>query len=212
MGGESKPIKLFVFDLGRVILPFEIKPIIPTLHAYSRRKNELTVADMQAELFDWFTGSYIPYETGEISTERFFSDVVKRFDLEMTIEQFSAMWNGIFSEDQKVCGLIKRLKSKGYPLFLLSNTNELHFDYVLGSFPIVAEFDELILSYKLGTRKPLRSIYEEIFKRAHVQPSEVLFIDDMEENVAAAAEMGIRTHHFKGADGLLELLRSEGID
>ncbi len=49
--------------------------------------------------------------------------------------------------------------AKGYPLFLLSNTNALHFEYIQENYPVLKHFSHFILSYKVGSRKPEKGIY-----------------------------------------------------
>ena len=65
--------------------------------------------------------------------------------------------------------IVSCLKAKGFPLFLLSNTNELHFTYILERYPIVRIMDELILSFEVGAKKPKKRMYEAIFERMDVK-------------------------------------------
>jgi putative hydrolase of the HAD superfamily len=204
-------IKVLVFDLGKVILPFDHRPVIPAIHARSALRDEVTVEEMFQHFFDWGRGIYMAYESGRVSTEEFFKGLSDRFKLDLTIEEFGHIWNSIFWEDPEVIAIVRGLKARGYPLFLLSNTNELHFDFIRREFPIVNEFDQLILSHEVKSRKPEREIYEEILKRTHVRPEEVLFVDDMEQNVRGAEELGIKAHLFTGAAGLRDRLALEGI-
>jgi putative hydrolase of the HAD superfamily len=72
----------------------------------------------------------------------------------LTFEEFRGIWNPIFREDREVTDAILYLKSKGCPVFLLSNTNELHFSYIIERYPIVHVLDEWILSFEAGVKKP----------------------------------------------------------
>jgi len=204
-------IKVVVFDLGNVILPFDLYPVINTLSTRSSLKDTMLSKEVFKTYFWTGKGSYLAYETGTISTEEFFNNLKREFALEIGFEEFRDVWISIFREDKEVSGIVRELKAKGVRLFVLSNTNEMHYDYIDCAFPVVRLFDEHILSHQVKTRKPERAIYDEIFKRTDALPGEVLFIDDMEKNVAAAAEMGIRTHHFKGAADLRKFLSAEGL-
>lgn len=108
-------------------------------------------------------------------------------------------------------GLIIYLKDKGYPLFLLSNTNELHFSYIIEKYPIVHSFDEWLLSFEIGAKKPKRRIFDSIFEKKDVQPSEVLYIDDISHYVETAQRLGISGIVFRHADQLWEFIRKHGI-
>jgi putative hydrolase of the HAD superfamily len=204
-------IKLFVFDLGKVILPFDHLPVVPKFLSTSRLGDRLDPREVFSYMFDWTHGTYVSYEEGRISTEKFFGDIQQRYELQMSLDEFKALWCGIFWEDTEVSSVVRGLKKAGYPLFLLSNTNEMHFDHIARNYPIVQEFDRLILSHKVRSRKPNRAIYEEIFKHSEALPSEILFIDDMKANVEGARELGIQAHLFTDAKGLREELDRHGV-
>src|SRR5262249_6078706 len=69
-------------------------------------------------------------------------------------------------------------------------------------------FDPIVLSCEVGIGKPDPAIYELLLRRLSVPGERVLFVDDRKDNLAAACELGIRGHLFKGAAALREdLLR-----
>jgi glucose-1-phosphatase len=193
-------IKLFVFDLGNVILPFDNHPIAERIVARSagRRSPE----EVFHYLFDLHLGAINHYEEGLCSSREFFEGLKDRYGLLCDFEEFKDLWNDIFREDHEVIRIITDLKAKGFPLFLLSNTNELHFEYILDTYPIVRLMDQWILSYKVGAKKPKKAMFDAIFERADVQGSEVFYVDDVEEYVEQARRMGITGHVFKDAEGL----------
>ena len=124
---------------------------------------------------------------------------------------FKDIWNIIFQEDPEVNDMIMYLKNKGYPVFLLSNTNELHFSYIMERYPIVHSLDEWILSYEVGAKKPKQKIYDAIFEKTDVARSEVLYIDDIPEYVEAAKTYGLQGLVFKNAKDVWELLKENSI-
>jgi putative hydrolase of the HAD superfamily len=204
-------IKLFVFDLGNVILPFEHRQIAVKLHERSTDKAAFVSQQLFDVMFDLENGLVNPYEEGLISTVEFFSELKSRFRLDMDIDTFKDIWNPIFREDQEVNEAIVYLKEKGYPLFLLSNTNELHFSYIIEKYPIVHSFDEWLLSFEVGAKKPKRRIYEAIFEKMDVQPDEVFYIDDIPKYVEVAKHLGIEGMVFENAQQLWEFIRKNGI-
>jgi len=129
----------------------------------------------------------------------------------MDMDTFKDIWNPIFSDDPSVNEAIDYLKGKGYPLFLLSNTNELHFSYIIEKYPIVHAFDEWLLSFEVGAKKPKRRIYDAIFEKMDVQPDEVFYIDDISQYVEVAKQLGINGMVFKNAEQLWEFIRKNGI-
>lgn len=196
-------IKVFVFDLGNVILPFDHRKIPERLLEWSQNKENLNSNEMFEYIFGMENGLINPYEEGTISTEDFFKIISKRYALRMELEDFKGIWAPIFKEDKDVNRIIVNLKEMGYQLFILSNTNEMHFNYIKETYPIVHLFDEWILSYEIGAKKPKKKIFDEIFERADVSGNEVFYVDDTEPYIVKAKELyGLHGVVFKGAKHL----------
>jgi putative hydrolase of the HAD superfamily len=205
-------IKLFVFDLGGVILPFDHKDIAYRLHEVSEIREDLTPEQIFDFLFDHDHGFVNPYEEGRISSFHFFEHIKEKFHLKIDFEAFKGIWNPIFREDEGVKNIISSLKSKGYPLFLLSNTNELHFCYIKDNYPVVYLMDKWILSYKVGAKKPKSEIYEAVLRETNFAPKEILYIDDIPHYVEAAFRLGIKGVVFKDAGSLRKFMREIGAE
>jgi len=204
-------IDLFVFDLGNVILPFEHRQIASKLWQRARNSGKLTEEDIFRDLFDMENGTINRYEEGLSSSEEFFLEVRKRYSLALEFEEFGEIWNNIFWDNPEVNEIIMYLKAKGYPIFLLSNTNELHFSYVLDRYPIVHVFDEWILSFEVGAKKPHKRMYDAIFEKTDVEREKVLYIDDIDAYVSAARSYGIQGLVYKSPDDLWKVLRKNNI-
>ncbi|MDD5007963.1 MAG: HAD family phosphatase [Syntrophorhabdaceae bacterium] len=200
-------IKLFVFDLGNVILPFEHRQIVYKLHEVSRVAGRFSPDEIFRYMFDMENGLINAYEEGLMSSLDFFVKLKERYKLEIDFEEFKDIWNPIFREDPEVNDIILYLKGKGYPLFLLSNTNELHFTYITELYPIVHLMEEWILSFEIGAKKPKQRIYDEIFKRTDVKRSEILFIDDIKRYVETAIGFGLQGIVFKQAGDLWKVIK-----
>ncbi len=204
-------IKLFVFDLGNVILPFEHRQIAAQLYEHSREKNMFAPDGVFKFMFDTGNGLVNDYEEGLLSSLEFFIKLKSKYRLDMDYEEFCGIWNPIFWENPDVNEVILYLKEKGYPIFLLSNTNELHFSYILEHYPIIHTLDEWILSFEVGAKKPKKRIYDVIFEKMDVDKDEVFYIDDIERYVEAAKGFGINGMVFREARQLWEILRDNGI-
>jgi putative hydrolase of the HAD superfamily len=201
--------KLFVFDLGNVILPFDNRPIAEKLHARSGLKG-VSPADIFTYLFDLRSGTINDYEEGLSSSLEFFLDVRDRYKLRLEFEEFREIWNNIFRENLEVNEIIVYLKARCVPLFLLSNTNELHFTHIIERYPIVHLMDEWILSFEVGAKKPKRRIFDAIFEKLDVGRDEVFYIDDVEEYVERARGMGMQGLVFREAEDLWRALDEVG--
>lgn len=98
------------------------------------------------------------------------------------------------------------LRAKGCHVYLLSNTNSIHWDYCLKQlFPykgytVADYFDRIFLSQELHLQKPDPAIFHEALHQAVIQPEETLFIDDLAENCEAAKSAGITAFQNKNFD------------
>lgn len=95
--------------------------------------------------------------------------------------------------------LLYQLKKK-YNLFLLSNTNDIHLDFILdylhqhfGKNIFDDIFDFQYYSQKIGWRKPDKEIYELVIKTAQIDPHNAYFFDDKKENLIEPQKLGIHT-------------------
>ena len=130
--------------------------------------------------------------------------------IKIPFRDFVSIWNDIFWEDKEACDIARQLKSD-YKLFLLSNVNRLHFEYVEKKFDIIKIFDEVILSFAVGAIKPEALIFEDAIKRAGGDRSQVLYIDDREDLIKEAAKLGIESIRYEGAQMLREALKEKGV-
>lgn len=73
-------------------------------------------------------------------------------------------------------------------------------------------FDVTIFSCVVGIRKPERGIYQIALNGLSMQPKEAIFIDDKEENVKGAGEIGINTILFKSPEELKKELVTDFMD
>ena len=185
-------VKAVIFDLGRVIVPFDFDLGYRELH----RLTGLDTADIRRRI--GATGLVNQFETGLIEPEPFVAGIARALGITMSVEQFSLIWNSIFLKETLIPEeMLIRLKQR-YRLLLLSNTNAIHFAGLEQSYPLLRHFEEHILSFRVQTMKPAAPIYLHAAKLAGVPPSECLFIDDLPENVAGAQAVGMQALLFQG--------------
>jgi len=205
------PIEVLLFDLGNVILPFNHYQIAEKIARFSERKELSDPPRIFSYLFDRQKGAINDYEIGKMTSIEFFNQVKERFKLILTFDAFVPIWNEIFTENCDVSGLIRSLKGKKR-LGLLSNTNSLHFEYALSTFPVLRLFDKWILSHEVGFKKPAAEIFLKAMEWASVPPTKILFIDDIKEHVEVAASLGMQAIHFTSAQQLVREFTRLGIN
>jgi putative hydrolase of the HAD superfamily len=149
------------------------------------------------------------YERGTVSTQDFLVEINRRLNSTISREVFNDLWTFGFRENEEMARLLQTLRSQR-PLYLLSNTNEVHYDFVQSRFNVSRHFDEMILSYKVGYTKPQAEIYREVLRRSKVDAEHCLFVDDLECNVNAARKLGMNTIQFRGVEALKQNLQGFG--
>ncbi|MBU1781814.1 HAD family phosphatase [bacterium] len=199
--------KLLIFDLGKVMLDFN------HLDSCKRLSNFSPYSPLEIYQRIFVTGLEKDYDEGKISSREFYQEVLKRLEiksLEVNFEDFKRIWGDIFFEIPFLDKLMNSLK-KNYQIYLLSNTNEIHFNWVCQKFEILKIPEEYILSFQLGYRKPDKRIFYEAVNKAKVSPKECIYIDDIKEFVEVAGSIGITGIHFKSKEELEKDLKALGV-
>ena len=201
----DKNIKNIVFDLGGVLIDLDFKSAINGL-----QKAGFTNVKEQLQAFD-NEGIFQKFELGEISADEFRASIRENSNVSLTDEEVDSLWNLMLLEiPREKLELILDLRSK-YMVYLLSNTNSIHWDYVCKNafnyrgFRMDDYFEETFLSYEMHLAKPDKAIFEKILNDANLLPEETLFIDDLEANCKAAEEVGIHAHHYHIGDDLSKI-------
>ena len=199
----QKPFSIILFDLGNVLVRVDYGGFLRTLgfdHEMAAR-----------ELYELLEEDSRAYEMGKVTAEEFLGVINAKLQRSYTFEEFRRAWVSILpSPVPGVSKLVERLVSE-YRLMLLSNTNELHFRHSTESFPILRHFERCFLSYQVGALKPEPAIYQCVLKDVDVPPRQVLFIDDLEQNVQAGRNAGMVGVVFRGADSLQSELKRLGV-
>jgi len=194
-------IEVILYDLGNVILPFNHYQIAEKLCRYSQKKEHRDPQKIFSYLFDFQKGITNRFDGGHVSPQEFFQTIKEHLGLSISFDEFLPIWNDIFVEDQEVSQVILSQKGR-WRLGLLSNTDPLHFNYILSKFSIMRAFDKWILSYEVGFKKPAVEIFQTAIAWASVEPEKILFIDDMKKHVEVAISLGMQGIHFISAQQL----------
>jgi len=112
--------------------------------------------------------------------------------------------------------LIEELNERGVVTACLSNTNSPHWVKMRsGEFPNIDALQLTAVSQELNLSKPDPAIFEAFESLANARPCEIVFFDDMEDNVEAARERGWRAYwidHSRDTAEQMELiLIAEGV-
>ncbi len=180
-------IKTIIFDFGDVFINLD-KPA--TIRELSKLGN--------FSLTDDVTTTFDQYEVGNINTSEFITYLQSTVNNASEEEVINA-WNAILLDFPKHrLDFIKQLASENkYKLLLLSNTNELHIDWIKNNISFFKEFkscfESFYLSHEIHLRKPNSNIFNFVLDDHLIDPTETLFIDDTAINTKSASELGIHT-------------------
>lgn len=180
-------IKTLIFDFGDVFINLD-KP------ATAREMAKHNIKSFG----DAIIATNEQLEQGFITSQEFQDAYTKVFP---HIEGYNVItsWNAILLDFPTYrLDFIKDLASKNmYKLILLSNTNEIHIDWIKERLSFYEEFkncfDVFYLSHEIGLRKPNADIYEFVLRENNLKPEECLFIDDTKANTDTAEKLGIHT-------------------
>jgi FMN phosphatase YigB (HAD superfamily) len=198
-------IKTVIFDLGKVLVPFDFTRGYRAMSELCRYAPEEIPARIGA------TGLVPRFECGEVAPELFVQELCGALQAEIPYEQFCEIWSSIFLPEPLIPDHMLEGLARRYRLLLLSNTNAIHFRMVRANYPLLRHFHEYVLSYEVGALKPSPRIYASALARARCEAGECFFTDDIPEFVAGARQAGIDAVQFHSAEQIQRELLARGV-
>jgi len=212
---HSNNIKNIIFDFGGVIIDIDFwLSINAFIKLGANNFDEVYSQSQQSGIFD-------ELDKGTISPDEFCESLKKYLPESVNKQQIIAAWNAILiGIPEHRIRLLEEIRSH-YRIFLLSNTNAIHYpEYIrelkekYGYKELSEIFERVYLSYEVKMRKPEAAFFKMVLVENNLNPEETLFIDDSEQNIPPAMELGMQTLLLqKGrdvtdlfADGFLKLL------
>lgn len=198
-------IRNIIFDFGGVIYDID--------HNLSK----LAFKKLGVKDFDKLYGHQIQattfekMERGELKLDVFRNELRKVIPKNVSDQQIDDAWCGLLlGFNTKKIDLIKSI-GKNYRLFLLSNSNEIHYIRFIKELNEYLDFRSLFedvwFSHEKGLRKPEPASYLDLLEQNQLQASESLFIDDLDVNIEAAKIHGIKTHYIQN-DSILDMFEN----
>ncbi|MEN0095863.1 MAG: HAD family phosphatase [Pedobacter sp.] len=187
--------KNIIFDYGNVIFEIDFK----------RAQQSFTQLGI-ANIGDFFAHKghhqlFDNFEVAGISPADFRNGIRKAANnITLTDAQIDDAWNslliGVSPNNHEVLMEVK----KNYRTFLLSNNNEIHYDWIInylkqefGLEDYGHLFERAYFSQQMKLRKPNVDIFEQVIKENQLDPNETLFIDDSPQHIAGAKQAGLHT-------------------
>jgi len=191
-----KRISALLFDLGGVIVDLDYNKTIEAFEAIGLEDAEHLYNQFnQSKIFDEF-------EIGSISGDEFISLLQEKIPQKVSQSKIKEAWNAmILGFEKSKLEQIKRYSEK-IPCYLLSNTNEIHLEYIqilLQQVPfknLELLFKKCYYSHIIGKRKPHLETFEWVLNDMGYSSGEVLFIEDSPQHIRGAEKAKIKTLHF----------------
>jgi HAD superfamily hydrolase (TIGR01509 family) len=194
MKARLSHVKNILFDLGNVILNLDFDA---TIRAFQQLGLDRNVLDRQQAYAD---PVFYQLEVGKVTPEEFRNRVrVLLNNSSATDQQIDDAWYAMIRDiPAKRVKALQELR-KQYKVFLFSNTNVIHMEWLHKTFSaeygfeFSSLFDKDYYSYGINERKPDLISFEKVIALSAVNPSETLFVDDLEKNITAAKLAGLQT-------------------
>ncbi len=180
-------IKSIISDLGNVLIYFDNNIFFKKIAAYSPLSEDEIIQKVLTHL-----ELSRSFDMGKVTPEKFYTLAAQIFKAEIDKNTFFSIYNNIFSLNMPNVDLLKSFQSE-YKLVMCSNTDVERFGFVKKRFSEVLFFNKYVVSYEVGFMKPHPRIFEVALEEAGTRPEESVFIDDLEENTAAAEKLGLFT-------------------
>jgi putative hydrolase of the HAD superfamily len=194
--------KAVLLDIGGVVLEIDWRRPFEFAGIFDERR--------RAELIESFHGSKLfhMFERGEVTAQDFLSSFNDLMGVKHPNSFWEQAWRSLIIGELEGADEIFDQLEGVVPVYGLSNTNVLHYQYMITAFPVLKRFRRVIASNVLGARKPDAEFYLKACEKLKLGPNEVLFVDDTEENVEAAKRVGITAQRtVNSARETIEFLR-----
>lgn len=199
-------IKNIVFDIGNVILKFDIDDVLNRFTNDEFEKKFILENIINSP--EWLKNGLI--DTGFVSRDDAISIVQDRTNHmdDYLIERFWKTYNDYAEVDKRLLEIIKKLQNNNYKIFLLSNINPYTHEFINKS-NLLELVDGYVFSYQEHKIKPFDSIYNTLIQRYSIEPGESLFIDDNQKNIDTGNKLGFISKKVKPDcyDSVIEVLK-----
>jgi FMN phosphatase YigB (HAD superfamily) len=203
----DKVPRAMIFDIGRVIIRVDLSRSIGKLgkRDVSADSHLQVLRELQAD------PRWPDWQEGRMTAREWHAHLAQKYQFSNEFDEFCATWNSVLEPGTILPDALFDRLSESCRLALLSNTDPIHVAHMEATFPFVHHFPVRIYSCRVGVSKPSPAIFHRALRELGALPEEAMFVDDVSDNVSAAARLGIRAFHFISADEFLDQLRPLGI-
>ena len=196
-------IKAILFDVGGVLVDFRGLDEVANF-----MRNPPANGNIRGR---WISSpAIIQFETGKLTREEFASRFVEEWDLTIAPAQFLDLFKSWLTGPMPgVTAMLDELRHR-FTLACLSNTNDIHWEMMLGKCGLAEQLHRHYSSHLMGKLKPDPAIFAEVCGDFGFSPDEILFLDDGAENIEGARRFGMNAFQVLGPEGVRRQLAELG--
>lgn len=184
-------IKAVFFDIGNVLLHFDKAKVAESVRTVLNRPD----CDVEACFWTGSESVTAPSEAGRMTPKQTYEAFREKTGYRGGFHAFRTLWCEQFTINRPAARALAEL-SKALPVYLLSNTNALHWEHFKKRYLFTRQAKGAVLSFEVGACKPDAAIYRAAVKMAGVPASACFFIDDLPANVEAARAFGMKAEVY----------------
>lgn len=197
-------IQLVAFDLGNVLC---------TVDETTASKELSVLSDKPWEEVHGIVFSQIrklQFEAGEMTFDEHAVQAISNLGIDMPLDEFTDLYDSVLTPSESMFPLVERIADTRR-IALVSNTSEPHWKSAERFLPFSSSLDPVIVSYEVRVMKPEPAFYDALLERSGVPAENILFIDDLAENIEGAVTAGMIGHQFTSQRNLEATLGELGI-
>ncbi len=199
-------INTIIFDIGNVLAEFRWKDYLDDCGYEEEVKSKIAKATVQNKLWkEWDRGSIDETKLIDLFCQ-------EEPSLSKEIQKFMEDKLHLVREYEYAEGLVKDLRKNGYKVYLLSNYSKSHFTQCKEFFKFLPHVDGGVISYELNYVKPEPQIYEALISKYNINPSQAVFLDDLQENLEGAKPFGFYTIQVRSYEEMIQELQGLGVN
>lgn len=184
---KSTCVKNIIFDLGNTLIYYDFEYFY---EGVSRLEKKLNPNKLKSFIKEKKLGDKLC--RGTLDPKDFFRILKRKFDLRIGYPDFIYLYSDIFWVNTNMKNFLEKIVNvKRFRVYLISNTDSVHMNFINKNFPFVNLIRNKVLSYKVGMLKPQKKIFEHTVKKYNLNKNETVLVDDLAANVKAAVKLGL---------------------
>ena len=193
-----------ILDMGNVLLEWNKDKI---LQSVSNTKKDYLILDKS--IFQ--SGLWERLDLGTMTREELVLKVVSMIGrtYQKKVEEVIWNWPSYIDIYREVFPVLSELKKKGHRIFVLSNTSKVFYDLLEEQLsPLKELLDGFVLSCDIKAIKPDLAMFKGILDKYQLDPTNCVFLDDIEDNTIAAEKLVIKVYKVKKRSDVVDILKS----